>query len=546
MDYSNIFSEKLQYLNNTNSLGIFPSFFLKGLELNEYNEKQKLNYTWEKEGLNLLSKIYFSTEDIKIYKSLLIKNCIPLKYKGEFWYISTGAKQEHFDNPNYYKILLNNYPKEVSLPMKKQIELDIKRTFPEDEYYQNNENLNKLRNVLLTYSKRNLSIGYVQGFNFIVGRLLKYLNGDEEKTFWIFVKIIENILSIDYYSEMAGVMSDVDILLCLMKHEYLKDLINNLDEYFFIYLKNIIMQWFLSLFILNFPEKSQLIVWDFFFIEHIIVFFKLSIYLINLVKEKLLEFKGLEEFKNFLKDYFENFNRNDEMIYDLMMKKYKFDSEFIEINRKDILNIYIQNINSNNKFKKDILINKTKERTDYCDIMWPYCIYECESYYKIIDHLVLRPALPLNIIENYMEKDFDENDDNLVLIRDNNIDIDYENILIERKQHVCSELKRAKIQSENYKNSSESFISTGTEKSENEQINDYYIRKSKYKKLRKLKCVSSLEKIQNEKNIYNFDVFLQKFNNKYNKMSQMNSIVLKHSYDKDNNNNQGIDLNFYY
>ena len=229
-----------------------------------------------------------------------------------------------------------------------------------------------------------------------------------------------------------------------------------------------------------------------------------------------------------------------------MMKKYKFDSEFIEINRKDILNIYIQNINSNNKFKKDILINKTKERTDYCDIMWPYCIYECESYYKIIDHLVLRPALPLNIIENYMEKDFDENDDNLVLIRDNNIDIDYESILIERKQHVCSELKRAKIQSENYKNSSESFISTGTEKSENEQINDYYIRKSKYKKLRKLKCVSSLEKIQNEKNIYNFDVFLQKFNNKYNKMSQMNSIVLKHSYDKDNNNNQGIDLNFYY
>ena len=58
--------------------------------------------------------------------------------------------------------------------------------------------------------------------------------------------------------------------------------------------------------------------------------------------------------------------------------------------------------------------------------------------------------------------------------------------------------------------------------------------------------MSSLEKIQNEKNIYNFDVFLQKFNNKYNKMSQMNSIVLKHSYDKDNNNNQGIDLNFYY
>jgi len=544
MYYSNSFSKKLQYLNNSNSFGIFPSFFLKGLELNEYNEKQMSDCCWEKDGLNLLSKIYFSTEDLKVYKNLLLKNCIPLKYKGEFWYISSGAKQEHFDNPTYYKVLLNNYPKEISLPMKKQIELDIKRTFPEDEYYQNNENLNKLRNVLLTYSKRNLSIGYVQGFNFIVGRLLKYLNGDEEKSFWIFVKIIENILSIDYYSEMAGVMSYVDILLCLMKHEYLNDLINNLDEYFFIYLKNIIMQWFLSLFILNFPEKSQLIVWDFFFIEHIIVFFKLSIYLINLVKEKLLEIKSLEEFKNFLKDYFENFDRNDEMIYDLMMTKYKFDSDFIEINRRDILNNYIKNINLNNENKKKILINKTKERTDYCDLMWPFCIYECESYYTIIDYLVLRPAVPLNIIDNYMEKDFNENEDELVLIRNNNVDVDYENILIERKQHVCSQLKRSKIHN---KKSIESFESTGTEKSDNDQIDDYYIKKNKYKKLRKFKCVSSLEKIQNEKNIYNFDVFLQKCNNNYNKMSQMNSIVLKHSYDKDDNNGtQGIDINFYY
>ena len=545
MDYSNIFSEKLQYLNNTNSLGIFSSFFLEGLELNEYYEKLKSNYSWEKDGFNLLTKIYFSTEDIKIYKTLLIKNCIPLKFKGEFWFISSGAKQEQFDNPTYYKLLLNDYPKEISLPMKKQIELDIKRTFPEDEYYQNIENLNKLRNVLLTYSKRNLSIGYVQGFNFIVGRLLKYLNGDEEKTFWIFVKIIENILSIDYYSEMAGVMSYVDILLCLMKEEYLKDLINNLDEYFFIYLKNIIMQWFLSLFILNFPEKSQLIVWDFFFIEHIVIFFKLSIYLINLVKEKLLKFKNLEEFKNFLKDYFENFDRNDEMLNNLMMRKYKFDSEFIESNRKNILDIYIKNINANNQYKKNLLINKTKERTDYCDLMWPFCIYECESYYKIVDYLVLRPAMPLNIIENYMEKDFDENEDNLVLIRNNNVDVDYENILIERKQHVCSQLKRSKIP--NYKNSSESLESTGTEKSDYEQLNDFNAKKNKYKKIRKNKCISSLEKIQNEKKYDNFDAFLQKFNNKYNKMSQMNSIVLKHSFDKDNNNGtQGIDINFYY
>jgi len=31
----------------------------------------------------------------------------------------------------------------------------------------------KLKNVLLAYSRRNITIGYCQGFNFIVGKLLK-------------------------------------------------------------------------------------------------------------------------------------------------------------------------------------------------------------------------------------------------------------------------------------------------------------------------------------------------------------------------------------
>lgn len=34
------------------------------------------------------------------------------------------------------------------------------------------ENLKKLENVLLAYSRRNDSVGYCQGFNFIVGRIL--------------------------------------------------------------------------------------------------------------------------------------------------------------------------------------------------------------------------------------------------------------------------------------------------------------------------------------------------------------------------------------
>jgi hypothetical protein len=39
-----------------------------------------------------------------------------------------------------------------------------------------------LKNVLSTYVKRNPTVGYCQGMNFIVGRMLQYMN--EEEAFW--------------------------------------------------------------------------------------------------------------------------------------------------------------------------------------------------------------------------------------------------------------------------------------------------------------------------------------------------------------------------
>jgi hypothetical protein len=42
--------------------------------------------------------------------------------------------------------------------------------------------------------------------NFLVGNLLKYLS--EEEAFWVFVSINENLLPIDYYSDMLGIIVD--------------------------------------------------------------------------------------------------------------------------------------------------------------------------------------------------------------------------------------------------------------------------------------------------------------------------------------------------
>jgi hypothetical protein len=94
------------------------------------------------------------------------------------WMISSGAKKLMKLFPNYYNEILNEYPDYIPSIFEKNIENDLNRTFPEEEFFQNPENINKIRNILKAFTRRNSSIGYTQGFNFIVGRLLQILENE--------------------------------------------------------------------------------------------------------------------------------------------------------------------------------------------------------------------------------------------------------------------------------------------------------------------------------------------------------------------------------
>jgi hypothetical protein len=76
-------------------------------------------------------------------------------------------------NNNYYSNLIENYPESIASPYENQIDLDLDRTFPQDPFFQDKKNLTKLKNILLAFTRRESTIGYCQGFNFIVGKLLK-------------------------------------------------------------------------------------------------------------------------------------------------------------------------------------------------------------------------------------------------------------------------------------------------------------------------------------------------------------------------------------
>lgn len=81
-----------------------------------------------------------------------------------------------------------NFPNNIPSLYEPQINVDLERTFPEDPYFQDGNNLQKLKNILLAFSRREATIGYCQGFNFLVGKILKICNEEvcNQKNFYYF------------------------------------------------------------------------------------------------------------------------------------------------------------------------------------------------------------------------------------------------------------------------------------------------------------------------------------------------------------------------
>eukprot|EP00347_Sterkiella_histriomuscorum_P005367 403356882 len=164
------------------------------------------------------------------------------------WLCGSQAKQYISANFNkdYYQQLLKmnlNYPN----PCFNQIELDLKRTSMDLSEEQTIEFINQLRNVLSCYIKRNPTIGYCQGMNFIVAKLLSIMN--EEEAFWTLCLIMESILPIDQYMNMVGILIDQKVFRDMMS-DLMPQLTEHLDEINFDP-SLLIFQWFIQVKIID-------------------------------------------------------------------------------------------------------------------------------------------------------------------------------------------------------------------------------------------------------------------------------------------------------
>ena len=246
-----------------------PQYDENGKEIvNLIEEKEKKSkYTWEKDGLplmeNLQNKLSFTNKENYILMQLFKNDTIPRKYHPKIWLISSGAKRQMLNNKNYYNNLLNGYFSVIPSAFEKQINLDIPRTFTESNKYQNEILLTKLKNILIAFSRRNISVGYCQGFNFIIGKFLEIYNENEEEVFWLFCQLIEVIFPSDYYLTLSGILTDTTILTNILEMKYPKldpSIQMNYYNTIIIFLTSFIISCFTSKTFLFFPLKKILFI----------------------------------------------------------------------------------------------------------------------------------------------------------------------------------------------------------------------------------------------------------------------------------------------
>ncbi|KAL4493967.1 hypothetical protein ABPG72_021984 [Tetrahymena utriculariae] len=105
-----------------------------------------------------------------------------------------------------YSFIRQQYPQKyekqtqiVNPEHEKNIRMDLDRTFPEIEVFQNQQNQNKLFRVLngLSYSIK--EIGYIQGWNQITGLFLLYPEFSEDMVFWIINHLMHKVSLKDLY-----------------------------------------------------------------------------------------------------------------------------------------------------------------------------------------------------------------------------------------------------------------------------------------------------------------------------------------------------------
>lgn len=248
--------------------------------------------------------------------------------RRQVWLIASGAQsamQSCHSSQAYWKII-ENYNRSFPNPNDHQINVDLERTFPGEDFYQDPEIIEQLRRVCTAYTIRNPEIGYCQGFNFIVGRFLQLMS--EEEAFWMLTSLLESFIPIDYYSKMVGVIIDHNILNDLIESR-MPDLYYHMQDAFF-EPKVVTFQWFSCLFSYNFSFDIIARIWDLFFLKGSKILFRVSLAILHMMRHQIMQKSNFEEIMRVFDGIPAQLQDANAIIQVSNMPKYKLKNKEIE------------------------------------------------------------------------------------------------------------------------------------------------------------------------------------------------------------------------
>ena len=347
-----------------------------------------------------------------------------------------------FNNGNYYQQLLK-YSLEVKCPSIIQIDLDLKRTFPEEERVMDEKFQKSLRNVLICYSTRNTTIGYCQGMNFVVSRLLLIL-GNEEHTFWVFYQIMETFLRLNYYFDLTGIIIETTLIETMLPiylpelHEFLEK--NNFN----MTISNFIHKWMVCIFTQTLKVEMVYTFLDFFFLDGNFSLIKNSLFIFASLQEDILKQNSFEDIYSVLTEIDKRITNPRAMIYFLEEKNFYLE-EINIINIRKLLSVPITNslksgeLTSTAKRTWDENRELLKKRNINCDPNWPFCLYEVD--HEIPEVLIFKESNRIFYIDDYYyikSKGYEDEQEDRVEQIGNKVD---QKLLIERHRHICDDQK---------------------------------------------------------------------------------------------------------
>ncbi|ETV72412.1 hypothetical protein, variant [Aphanomyces astaci] len=183
---------------------------------------------------------------------------------GKLWMLLSGANTEMDLRKGHYSTLVGH--SSVNAESVRQIEADLTRTVSPDDADWSVERSDQLRRVLVAYAVHNPKLGYCQGLNYVVARLLQCVD-DDESAFWLLERMIA-LLPDDYYTTMLGLAIDQHVFAELVALQT-PQIVQHIEQLggFGAELSLACTEWFCTLFGSPCRKETTIRVWDLFFIN---------------------------------------------------------------------------------------------------------------------------------------------------------------------------------------------------------------------------------------------------------------------------------------